>query len=75
MHPSVHVKTQADKPAFIMASTGETVTYGELEARSNRAAQLFRKLGLKVGDGVITVSTSAGDVAGNVTASTDGGRI
>ena len=52
MHPSVHAKTQPDKPAFIMASTGETVTYGELEARSNRGAQLFRKLGLKTGDGV-----------------------
>jgi acyl-CoA synthetase (AMP-forming)/AMP-acid ligase II len=35
-----------------MASSGETVTYGELEERSNRGAQLFRKLGLKVGDGI-----------------------
>src|SRR5215470_4721267 len=52
MHPSVHVRTQADKPAFIMASTGETVTYGDLEERSNRGAQLFRKLGLKPGDGI-----------------------
>ena len=34
-------------PAFIMAATGETVTYAELEARSNRLAHLFRKLGLK----------------------------
>ncbi len=52
MHPSVHAKTQPDKPAFIMASTGETVTYGQLEERSNRGAQLFRKLGLKAGDGI-----------------------
>src|SRR6185312_16227257 len=52
MHPSVHVRTQAEKPAFIMASTGETVTYGDLEERSNRGAQLFRKLGLKAGDGI-----------------------
>lgn len=52
MHPSVHAKTQPDKPAFIMAGSGETVTYRELEARSNRGAQLFRKLGLKPGDGI-----------------------
>ncbi|MCE9523219.1 MAG: AMP-binding protein [Alphaproteobacteria bacterium] len=52
MHPSVHAQTQPGKPAFIMAATGETVTYGELDARSNRGAQLFRKLGLKVGDGI-----------------------
>jgi long-chain acyl-CoA synthetase len=35
------------QPAFIMASTGETVSYAELEARSNRLAHLFRKHGLK----------------------------
>jgi long-chain acyl-CoA synthetase len=52
MHPSIHAQTQPDKPAFIMASTGETVTYRELDERSNRGAQLFRKLGLKVGDGI-----------------------
>src|SRR5436853_7573015 len=52
MHPTVHARTQADKPAFIMAATGEVVSYGDLDARSNRGAQLFRKLGLKAGDGV-----------------------
>src|SRR5215813_5309763 len=52
MHPLIHAKTQPDKPAFIMASSGETVTYRELEERSNQGAQLFRKLGLKTGDGI-----------------------
>jgi acyl-CoA synthetase (AMP-forming)/AMP-acid ligase II len=52
MHPSVHAKTQPDKAAYIMAGSGETVTYGDLEERSNRGAQLFRKLGLKTGDGI-----------------------
>jgi acyl-CoA synthetase (AMP-forming)/AMP-acid ligase II len=52
MHPSVHATTQPDKPAFIMAATGETVTYRQLEERSNQGAQLFRSLGLKVGDGI-----------------------
>lgn len=35
-----------------MASTGMTVTHGELEASSNQVAHLFRELGLKCGDSV-----------------------
>ena len=50
MHPSVVVRKTPDKPAIIMASTGETLTYRQLEERSNQGAHLFRKLGLKVGD-------------------------
>lgn len=50
MHPSVHAKTHPDRAAYIMASTGETVTFKELDERSNQGAQLFRSLGLKGGD-------------------------
>jgi long-chain acyl-CoA synthetase len=39
-----------DKPAIIMARSGEIVAYRELEARSNQAAHLFRNLGLHAGD-------------------------
>ena len=46
MYPGAHAKTKPDHPAFIMASTGETVTYGELEARTNRLAHYFRSVGL-----------------------------
>jgi long-chain acyl-CoA synthetase len=46
MYPGQHAVTRASRPAFIMASSGETVTYGELEARSNRLAHLLRSLGL-----------------------------
>lgn len=49
-HPSITAETYPHKPAFIMGSTGEIVTYAELDERSNRAAQLFRSLGLKAGD-------------------------
>jgi long-chain acyl-CoA synthetase len=38
-----------DKPAVIMAGSGEIVTYGALDARSNQGAHLFRKLGLSAG--------------------------
>src|SRR5579862_3163805 len=52
MHPSIHAKSNPDKPAYIMAASGETVTYGQLEARSNQGAHLFRQLGLAAGDAV-----------------------
>ena len=50
MHPATHAKTHPDRAAFVMAGTGETVTYRELDERSNQGAQLFRSLGLKAGD-------------------------
>ncbi len=52
MHPSVFARTTPDKPAFILSGSGHTVTYRELDDRSNQGAQLFRSLGLSVGDGV-----------------------
>ncbi len=52
MHPTHHAAASPDKPAYIMAASGETVTYGELDARSNQGAHLFRTLGLHTGDGV-----------------------
>ena len=47
MYPGKLAKKYEDRPAFIMASTGETVTYKEFEARSNQLAHFFRKEGLK----------------------------
>ena len=52
MHPSVFAETTPDKPAYVMAATGEVVTFRELNDRSNQGAQLFRALGVQVGDGV-----------------------
>src|SRR3546814_18912029 len=46
MQPSVHACTQPDKPAVIVAETGEAISYGDLDAASNRAAQTFRDHGL-----------------------------
>lgn len=48
-HPAHFAATTPDKPAYIMASTGEAVSYGELEAHSNRFAHLFRALGVGPG--------------------------
>src|SRR4051794_17022153 len=47
MFPGYHATERADQPAFIMANTGEAVSYAELEARSNRLAHLLRAHGLK----------------------------
>ncbi|MBL9010753.1 MAG: AMP-binding protein [Alphaproteobacteria bacterium] len=49
-HPSLHAEATPGKPAFVMAASGESMTYAELDARSNQGAQLFRSLGLKTGD-------------------------
>ncbi len=35
-----------------MAASGETVTYGQLEARSNQGAHLLRSLGIRPGDAI-----------------------
>lgn len=50
MHPSIHSATQGSKLAIIMAGRGETVTYRQLDDRSNQIAQLFRAWGLAAGD-------------------------
>jgi long-chain acyl-CoA synthetase len=50
MHPYLHAQAQGDKPAYVMAGSGEVVTYAQLDARSNQGAHLFRSLGLKAGD-------------------------
>ncbi|MGL1190091.1 AMP-binding protein, partial [Vibrio parahaemolyticus] len=49
-HPSHHAARNPDKPAIIMGISGEVVTYGELDAASNRFAQLLRARELGIGD-------------------------
>jgi long-chain acyl-CoA synthetase len=47
MYPGNGVVKCPAQPAFIMAESGEAVTYAELEARSNRLAHLLRARGLR----------------------------
>ncbi len=51
-YPGAHVSSRGDQPAYLMAATGETVTYRELHERANQLAHLFRSLGLRPGDHV-----------------------
>ena len=46
MYPGKYVRERGGQSAFIMASTGESVTYAELESRTNRLAHLLRANGL-----------------------------
>ncbi|WP_374632719.1 acyl-CoA synthetase [Ferrovibrio sp.] len=50
MYIGEHAARHPDKPAIIMAESGETRSFGALEANSNRAAQLYRACGLRFRD-------------------------
>ncbi|MBX7481776.1 acyl-CoA synthetase [Qipengyuania qiaonensis] len=50
MHPIAHAQTRPDHPAIVMAASGETVSFGEMDDYANRFAQLLRARGLKRGD-------------------------
>src|SRR3954449_6354023 len=45
-------QSDPDQPAIIMATSGETITFADFEARSNQWAHLFRDAGLQPGDHV-----------------------
>jgi long-chain acyl-CoA synthetase len=47
MYPGQYAVALADQPAVVMAGSGESVSYRELEARSNRLAHLLRAAGLR----------------------------
>src|ERR1700722_18191596 len=50
MHPKHWARTTPEKPVIVMAGSGETITYGELDRRTNRLANLLRARGCAVGD-------------------------
>lgn len=43
---------EPDKVAIVMARSGQSLTYGDLEARVNRSAHTFRQYDMKAGDTV-----------------------
>src|SRR4051794_28395250 len=59
MFPGTHAATDPEKPALIMAGTGQVVTYGQLEDRSARLARALHDLGLRKGDVFGMVSDNA----------------
>jgi fatty-acyl-CoA synthase len=59
VHPGAFAATDPDRPALVMAETGETLTYGELEDRSTRLAHVLRDAGLRKGDAVALLSENS----------------
>ncbi|MBC60033.1 MAG: acyl-CoA synthetase, partial [Gammaproteobacteria bacterium] len=47
MYPGKYALENSHHAAIIMAETGESVSYAELESRSNQLAHLLRKHGLR----------------------------
>ena len=56
MYPGTWATTHPDKPALVMAGSGRTLTYAELDDRSLRMANRLRAAGLRPGDVVALVS-------------------
>jgi long-chain acyl-CoA synthetase len=56
MYPGVHAQTQPDRPAVVMAGSGRSLTYRQLDDRSRRLAHLLRGAGLRRGDHVALLS-------------------
>ena len=52
MHPGIYAAETPDRAAYIMANSGQVVTYRELNEASNRGAHLFRDLGLGLGGNI-----------------------
>jgi acyl-CoA synthetase (AMP-forming)/AMP-acid ligase II len=50
MFPGTFAETTPDKPAVIMGSTGQVITYAELDAEANRLSRVFQAAGLQPGD-------------------------
>src|SRR6478672_3555163 len=56
MYPGTWAATTPDKPALVMAGSGRTLTYAELDDRSLRLARHLRDRGLRTGDVVALLS-------------------
>ncbi len=56
MYAAETARSDPDKPAIIMATGGETVTFGEYEAAANRMAGLLRDTGITRGDHIAIFS-------------------
>ncbi|HSA50396.1 MAG TPA: acyl-CoA synthetase [Yinghuangia sp.] len=56
MYPGTYARTTPDKPAVIMAGSGATRTYRELDENSARLAHLLHDAGLRRGDAIALLS-------------------
>ncbi|MFP4514187.1 MAG: AMP-binding protein, partial [Acidimicrobiales bacterium] len=50
MYPGTIASDHPDRPAVVMGDSGEVITFGQLDQRSNQLAHLLRQAGLHRGD-------------------------
>ena len=62
MHPADHAALTPQKPAIIMADTGVSLSFAQLDALSNASAWQLRTLGMTRGDVVATLFDNAPEV-------------
>jgi long-chain acyl-CoA synthetase len=55
MYPPAVADRYPDRVAYIMAGSGETLTYAQLDRESSRLAHLFRQHGIRAGDTLAVV--------------------
>jgi fatty-acyl-CoA synthase len=56
VYPGTHARRTPDRPAVVLAGTGQVITYRRLDERSNALAHFLRRAGLVHGD-VVAVLT------------------
>jgi len=61
MFPGTHAASAPDRPAVIMAESGRTLTYRELDDNSARLAAALYGMGLRKGDVIAMVSDNAAE--------------
>ena len=59
MYPGYWARTNSHQIAAVLATTGESITYGELDARSNQLAQYLYSRGLRRGNHVCLLSENS----------------
>ena len=59
MYPGTYAARAPDRIAAVMAGTGETVSYGELERRSVQLARVLTGAGLRPGDAVALLTENS----------------
>ncbi|WP_322859853.1 AMP-binding protein [Mycobacterium europaeum] len=62
MYPAAHAKNGPDRPAVVLAETGEVLTYRQLDENSAALARLLYDAGLRRGDVVALLSDNAAEV-------------
>ncbi|WP_063064565.1 acyl-CoA synthetase [Nocardia violaceofusca] len=56
MYPGAYVSQFPDKPAAVLASTGEALTYRDLDQNSARLARFLHEVGLRRGDHIAVLA-------------------